>query len=52
MISNGRKSLPSSVSIVTSLQDIRRFKSRKRFIEDLESGTIDLVSLVSRLELI
>lgn len=51
-VSNGRKSLPNSISIVTSLQDIRRFKSRKKFIEDLESGAIDLVNLVSRLELI
>jgi len=51
VISSGRKSLPSSISIVTSLQDIRRFKSRKRFIEDLENGAIDLVNLVSRLEL-
>ena len=52
IISSGRKSLPRSISIVTSLQDIRRFKSRKRFIEDLEDGATNLVNLVSRLELV
>ena len=51
VIIDGRKNLPKSISFVTSQQDARRFKSRKRFIEDLEKGAENLVSLVTRLEL-
>jgi len=52
IIINKRNYLPKSISLVTSQQDARRFKSRKRFIEDLEKGADNLVSIVSRFELI
>lgn len=52
IIIGDKKNLPKSISFVTSSQDARRFKSRKRFIEDLENGAESMVSLVSRLELL
>lgn len=52
VIIDGRNYLPRSVSIVTSVRGTRRFKSRKGFIEDLETGAVNLLNLVSRMELI
>ena len=39
----GHKDAPRSVMLIARHRDVRRFKSRKRFIEDVESTTIALV---------
>jgi len=51
MIGN-RKHAPKTISFITSKQDARRFKSRKRFIEDLENEAEKLINMVSKLELV
>lgn len=52
VIIGDRKYVPKAISFVTTTQDARRFKSRKRFIEDLESGAEELINMVSKLELV
>lgn len=52
IIIDGRKYVPKTISFVTSKQDARRFKSRKRFIEDLEAGAEELINMVSKLLLV
>lgn len=39
----GQKEAPKGIRIMRSVHDVRRFKSRKKFIEDVEFLTIDLL---------
>ncbi len=43
---------PKSIAFFTSKQGAKRFKSRKLFIEDLETGAQNLIAIMSRMELI
>lgn len=52
VIIGGRKHNPVTISLVTSNRGATRFKSRKRFIEDLESGAEQLIARVSQMELL
>ncbi len=45
MISESQKDAPRCIRFIRSIQDVRRFKSRKKFIEDLERLTLDTVKL-------
>ena len=47
-IYEGRKEAPKHMTIIARHRDVRRFKSRKKFIEDLESTAINLVEEASR----
>ncbi|MBL4756846.1 MAG: Dabb family protein, partial [Rhizobiales bacterium] len=42
-IYRGQKDAPRSIMLITGHRDVRRFKSRKRFIEDMEGNAIRLV---------
>ncbi len=44
---NGQKEAPKTVSIITRDRNVRRFKSRKQFIEDLEKNAINLIKDIS-----
>ncbi len=48
----GRNYEPKSISLVSSLQNTKRFKSRTLFIVDLEKGATDMINLLSQMELI
>ncbi len=50
--SEGQKKCPKSVALVHKRRDSRRFKSRKRFIEDLESCAINIISMALKRDLI
>ncbi len=39
----GQKDAPKSIRVVRSIHDVRRFKSRKKFIEDVESLTVNML---------
>jgi len=39
----GQKDAPKSIRIMHSLHDVRRFKSRKKFIEDVEEATTKMM---------
>ncbi|WP_108816239.1 hypothetical protein [Loktanella sp. Alg231-35] len=43
LASEGQKDAPKSIRIVQSKHDVRRFKSRKKFIEDVEALTINML---------
>jgi len=47
-----KKHPPNSLAFITSKHEARRFTSSKRFIEDVESGSKNLIDLVSRMELL
>jgi hypothetical protein len=51
-IYDGRKEAPRTITIISRHRDVRRFKSRKKFIDDLEGNAIQLVTELSRLELV
>jgi hypothetical protein len=39
----GQKDAPKSIRVMKSIHDVRRFKSRKKFIEDVEALTIAML---------
>ncbi len=43
VIYQGRKDGPKSITIISGYRNVRRFKSPKQFIEDLEKTAIKLV---------
>lgn len=45
LAADGQQDAPKSIRIIREVQDVRRFKSRKGFIQDLEKTTLDLASL-------
>jgi hypothetical protein len=51
-IYEGRKEAPRTNTIISRHRDVRRFKSRKKFIDDLEGNSIQLVTELSRLGLV
>jgi hypothetical protein len=44
-ISDARKDAPRSIRVLSSIHGVRRFKSRKKFIEDVEDITNNMVDL-------
>jgi hypothetical protein len=41
----GQKDAPKAIRVVTSVHDVRRFKSRKKFIEDVEGLTLGTMAI-------
>ena len=52
IIAEGKKYAPKSIAFIRTKQDARRFKSRKGFIQDLESGAKGLINLASNMQLL
>lgn len=48
----GQKDAPKSIRVMKSVHDVRRFKSRKKFIEDVEELTIGMLAAAEKLGLI
>lgn len=44
-VAEGQQDAPKSIRIIQEVQDVRRFKSRTRFIQDLENTTLSLARL-------
>ncbi len=44
----GQKDAPKSIQIIRDRHDVRRFKSRKLFVEDIEALTISTAQLAQR----
>lgn len=44
LVADGQQDAPKSIRIIREIHDVRRFKSRKGFIQDLEKMTLDLAN--------
>lgn len=44
----GQKDAPKSIKVIKSVHDVRRFKSRKKFIEDVEALTVGMLKSASQ----
>lgn len=48
----GQKDAPKCIRVMKSIHDVRRFKSRKKFIEDVEAATISMLDAAIEADLL
>lgn len=52
IMAEDKKYAPKSIALIRTKQDARRFKSRKGFVQDLESGATELLHLAAKMQLL